>query len=114
MPGAPYGLVSRHSTALARRHSRGHKRKGPVFRPGLRSRAGLLDRADVLRLRALGALRDVERHLLVFLQRLEAAALDRREVREEVLAAVVGRDEAEALGIVEPLDGTCAHVCLPK
>jgi hypothetical protein len=32
-------------------------------------------------------------------------------VNEEVFAAVIGRDEAEALGVVEPLYGTCTHVC---
>jgi hypothetical protein len=33
-------------------------------------------------------------------------------VREEVLAARVGRDEAEALSIVEPFDDTSFHVPL--
>jgi hypothetical protein len=28
---------------------------------------------------------------------------------EEVIAAIGWGDEAEALGIVEPLDGTCCH-----
>jgi hypothetical protein len=30
-------------------------------------------------------------------------------VRENILALVIGRDEAEALFSVEPLDGTCCH-----
>jgi hypothetical protein len=30
-------------------------------------------------------------------------------MREEILAAVVGGDETETLGIVEPLDRACAH-----
>jgi hypothetical protein len=29
---------------------------------------------------------------------------------EEILAAAIGRDEAEALRIVEPLHGACSHV----
>jgi hypothetical protein len=29
---------------------------------------------------------------------------------KEILAAILGRNEAEALGIVEPLYGTCCHV----
>jgi hypothetical protein len=29
---------------------------------------------------------------------------------EKVFAAVIRRDEAEALGVVEPLNGTCTHV----
>src|SRR3546814_10771890 len=56
-------------------------------------------------LQSLLALHDLERDLLAFLQRLEAAALDRAEMDEQVLAAFRG-DEAEALGVVEPLDGT--------
>src|SRR4051812_41560018 len=64
---------------------------------------------DVRRRRALGSLRHVERNLLRFLQRLVARHLDRAVVREEVLAAIIGRDEAEALGIVEPLDCTGCH-----
>src|SRR5262249_54248264 len=44
-----------------------------------------------------------------FLERLEAAALDGGEVHEEILAAVGRGDETEALGVVEPLHGTCTH-----
>jgi hypothetical protein len=32
---------------------------------------------------------------------------------EEVLAAVIRRDEPEALGVVEPLHGACRHVLIP-
>src|SRR5690349_9290683 len=32
-------------------------------------------------------------------------------MHEDVLAAVIGRDVAKALGVVEPLHRTCAHVC---
>ena len=51
-------------------------------------------------------------HLLAFLQRLEARAFDGGEVREQVIAAFVRRDEAEALGVVEPLNGTGFHIYL--
>ena len=54
---------------------------------------------------------DFETDLVVFLQRLEAAGLNGLEVNEKVLAAVIRRNEAEALGVVEPLNGTCTHVC---
>src|SRR5687768_2380346 len=64
---------------------------------------------DVGRLLALRAVRDFERDLLAFLQRLETLTLDRGEMREQVLAAVVGLDEPEALCIVEPLDRTGSH-----
>src|SRR5690348_6243413 len=60
---------------------------------------------DFVGLQALLALHDLEGHLLAFLQRLEAGALDGTEVHEQVRAALRG-DEAEALGVVEPLDGT--------
>src|SRR6516162_3558190 len=39
-----------------------------------------------------------------------ALSLNRGEVDEEILAAVFGRDEAEALRIVEPFYGACCHV----
>jgi len=45
-------------------------------------------------------------HALVFRQGLEAVALDFAEVANRFVAAVIGGDEAEALGVVEPLDGT--------
>src|SRR5687768_12279625 len=70
---------------------------------------------DVLGGRALLALHDVALHALTLGERLEAAALDGRVVDEEILAAVLGRDEAEALGVVEPLDGAGrTHARTPK
>jgi hypothetical protein len=30
-------------------------------------------------------------------------------MREQIFAAVIRSDKAEALGVVEPLDGTCCH-----
>jgi hypothetical protein len=60
----------------------------------------LLCRLDVDSLVAFLAGRDVERHFLVFLQAFEAIALDRREVREQILAAAVRCDKAETLGVV--------------
>jgi hypothetical protein len=70
----------------------------------------LLNRLDVDSLVAFLAGSDVERHFLVFLQALEAIALDRREVREQILATAVRSDKAETLGVVEPFNGTCTHV----
>src|SRR5512143_2739773 len=69
-------------------------------------------RADVRRLQTLGARGDVEADALAFLQRLEPLLLDCGEVGEEILAAVFGSDESEALGVVEPLDCTCCHVLM--
>ena len=61
-------------------------------------------RPDVGGLRALLAFRHLELDALGLGQGLETAALDLRIMREEVLAAVIGGDEAEALALVEPLD----------
>src|ERR671937_554339 len=60
---------------------------------------------DVLGGRALLALHDVELHALALGERLEPRALDGRVMHEAVLLAVVARDEAEALRVVEPLHG---------
>jgi hypothetical protein len=80
--------------------------------PGLFFQSTLLiKRPDVRGLIAFGSGRDVEGNLLVFLQAFEAVALDRREMREEILAAVIGSDETEAFGVVEPFNGTVTHVC---
>jgi hypothetical protein len=90
------------------RPARGEKKPG--F-PGFSIQTGLLlDRLDVDSLVAFLAGRDVERHFLVFLKALEAVTLDCREVREQILAAAVGGDKAETLGVVEPFNGTCTHV----
>src|SRR5665647_1806505 len=67
------------------------------------------ERTDVLRLRALRALGDVELNLLVLVKRAVSAAGDGRVVREHVGAAVFGSNEAEALFSVEPLHGASCH-----
>ena len=69
-----------------------------------------LERLDVRGLLSLRTDLDVERHTLVLLQRLEAVGTDFREVREQIVAAGVRRDEAKALCIVEPFDNTGFHV----
>src|SRR5438128_1331406 len=74
-----------------------------------RSEAGTSDGAHVLRLRALLALRHVEVDALVVVEALVAVAGDAGEVDEDVGAAVVGSDEAEALFAVEPLHSALGH-----
>src|SRR5690349_15847102 len=81
----------------------------PGFSSTNRRRSCLFGRPDVRRLLALGARGHVEAHALAFFQRLEAILLDSGEMGEQILAAFRGRDEAEALGVVEPLDGACCH-----
>src|SRR5712664_3075404 len=67
---------------------------------------GWLQLHDVLRRRTLLGLHDLELHALAFGQRFESFSLNRCVMHEAVLAAVLGCDEPEALGIVEPLHGT--------
>src|SRR5690606_39654624 len=45
-----------------------------------------------------------------FLQAAESLRVDRRIVHEHVGAAVLGSDEAESLGVVEPLHGAVLHI----
>src|SRR5438067_9234106 len=69
-----------------------------------------LQRLNVGSLLALRTGGHVERHALVFLQRLEALALDSREVSEQIFAAFVRGDEAEAFGVIEPFyDASCHY-----
>src|SRR6476620_7835279 len=82
---------------------RARTRHGQGLRGGSRGR--ISERADVLGLRALLALRDVELDLLALEQLAEALGVDVREVGEDVRAATLLLDEAEALFRVEPLHG---------
>src|SRR6266550_5684501 len=75
-------------------------------RSGLKKTEGGLQLHDVLRRGALLTLHDLELHALAFGQRLEPFTLNRGVMHEAVLAAALRRDEAEALGVVEPLHGT--------
>src|SRR5206468_6990050 len=83
---------------------RGAKPRGPLKTAPLD-----LSCLDVGRLLAFRALRHIEGNLLAFLEGLEALHLDRREVREEVFAAVVGRDEPVSLRVIEPLHSSGCH-----
>src|SRR5687767_749890 len=47
------------------------------------------------------------------LEGIVAVGLDRRVIAQEVVAAVVRRDESESLRVGEPRDQACCHVCLP-
>jgi hypothetical protein len=66
------------------------------------SRFATLERLDVFRLPALGALGHVELHRLALLKALETSRLDRREMHKNVFATLTA-DEAVAFGVVEPL-----------
>src|SRR3954471_21699549 len=68
-----------------------------------------LDGPDVGGLRPLRALAELVLDLRAFGEGAEPVAEDRREVHERIFAAVVGRDETEALLVAEPLDRTGSH-----
>src|SRR5262249_34898832 len=68
------------------------------------------DEPHLVGLRALGALRHLELHLLVLLESPEAGRLDRRVVDEDIRLALALRDEAVALLSVEPFHGALCHV----
>src|SRR5690242_14954442 len=68
------------------------------------------DGTDVVCLRSLRAGPGLELDPLTFLELPITVRLDRRVVDEEVLATVIGRDEAETLRGVEELHGANCHV----
>src|SRR4051812_34112890 len=66
---------------------------------------------DVDRLRALVARLFLVGHLRALGERLVAVAVDTRVVDEQVAAAFVGRNKAEAFVVTEPLDRPGTHHC---
>src|SRR5436190_2926845 len=76
--------------------------------------APLLDERDVDGLRALVAVLGVVGDPRALGEGAEAVGVDARVVDEEVLAALVRCDEAEALLVAEPLHGSGSHMsCIP-
>ena len=65
--------------------------------------------ANLVSLRALRALGDLELDALCLVERTVAVGLDRRVVNEDVGASAILCDEAEALFSVEPLHGALCH-----
>jgi hypothetical protein len=86
------------------------KKKTATWGGGLELSKQALDRTDLRCLGAFGALGYRELDPLTLLQGLEAGCLDLREMREQILATAFGRDEAEAFGLIEPLDRTLCHL----
>src|SRR5207253_3297624 len=69
----------------------------------------LRDRDDVRGLGPLRALTGLVLDLRPLGESLEAVAADLRVVDEQILATVLGLDEAVALRVVEPLHGSGCH-----
>src|SRR5258708_17725316 len=72
----------------------------------------LREEVHVCGLGALVALLGLALHLCTLRERPVAAALDRAEVDEQVLATLIGGDEPVTLVRVEPLDSSGCHICL--
>src|SRR5882762_1286799 len=87
--------------------SRSRALRSGAVRPGL-------DWLHVLCLEPLGPLRHVEADLLAFRESAKTLRADGRVVAEDVLAAIVLRDEPEALRIIEPLHCTGCHALLSQ
>src|SRR3954471_14791663 len=68
-----------------------------------------LEDPDVRGLWAFRPLPELVFDLRAFGERPEAISGDRREMDERILPAVIGRDEAEALLVAEPLHDTGSH-----
>jgi hypothetical protein len=64
---------------------------------------------DVLRLRALVALHDLELHGVALFEGLEAGAQDCAVVDENVLVAIITSNETITLLCIEPLYFACKH-----
>src|SRR5688572_21435989 len=86
------------------------RRSGPCLRCyACGSRSGAAD-GD-----GLGALVSglrLVRNLLALVEGAVALLVDARVMHEQILAAVVGRDETKALVGVEPFDSSSGHLCL--
>src|SRR6185437_15651865 len=91
------------STSVTCRTPRAIARRAPF------SKSGCLAQRSSGRLAGAAVLLDLEVDLLAFDQGRQSSALDSGDVDENVRAARVRLDEAEALGGVEPLDRSSCH-----
>lgn len=64
---------------------------------------------DISRSRTLRCLLDIELHYLTLYQGPETRPLNRGIVHKYILAALLGRDKTETLGLIKPLDSTSTH-----
>jgi hypothetical protein len=55
---------------------------------------------------------NVESDLLSLVEDTHASAFDRADVHEDILAAIIRLNEAEAFLVVEPLHGSFCHIAL--
>jgi hypothetical protein len=69
----------------------------------------LVHGADIGGLFTLGSGSHIKRNLLIFPEGLEPLPLNGREMREQILAAVLRGDETKTLCFVKPLNSTSRH-----
>src|SRR3954462_9191928 len=91
---------------LPRPIHRSNSQKKSPGNPGFLLALLRLRGADVRSLIPFGPGGLVKRDLLIFLERFKTVALDRREMRKQILASIVRGNEAKTFCIVEPLDRT--------
>src|SRR5262245_6515638 len=99
----------RRAAAMAAQHEKGRP-SGPPFRQLQKLWGSLRDRLHAGRGRALRALLGLVLHLRALVERAVAVALDRAEMDEDIVRAIVGCDEPVALVIAEPLHGSGRHL----
>lgn len=73
------------------------------------SSKSVLQRLNVGSLLALRACGHFERNALIFLERLESVALNRREMREQIFTTAIRSDKAKTFGVIEPFYNTSCH-----
>src|SRR5437763_6154095 len=84
--------------------------KGPRTGPPPFFEVVALQRLDVRSRGTLRPLLGVVAHARALGQRLEAVALDRAVVHEQILTRIIRGNKAEALVVAEPLHGSCCHL----
>ena len=87
--------------------------RAPGSRPGARKNQGRLAEAFQQTTCHWTVLLDLEIDLRAFNEVRHASTLDGGYMDENVLAAIVGLNEAEALVAVEPRNGSSCHRCIP-
>ena len=98
---APIGVARNDAMALSQ------TKKNPG-KPGFFQSEGLsLNDLNVRSLFTFGSRRYVERDFLVLFERLEAGRLNRREMREKIVATAIGSDKAKTFSVVKPFNRTC-------
>jgi spore maturation protein SpmA/spore maturation protein SpmB len=103
------GFARPFDTLRVRRRARPRRRPGAAT--ARRALPALFDQTQVVgRGASVPSGRNLELDLLAFGKTTQAGALHCRDVNENVLRAIVRGDEAEALGRVEPLDGSGNHM----